>query len=349
MNEMKLLEQFRAAVAPPDQGTLAQARARLLESADPPDPSGRSARGPRRPGARRRPVLLGAAAAVIAVAAAVAVMLPSGSSRSPRQATATLTAATVLHRAALAALSALTPRGRQYLYIDFEFIDPAVSPSVSRVQQWQSVDGSRLTMVRIDPCGRRPVRHCAPYLLSYLVPRVRHIFTYAGLATLPTEPGALLSYLYGEQIRACAQVGVPIDRPRSRMGRAAVEWSGISTILGDVPVLPPRFGAALFEAATRIPGVRVIRNVSNGAGGRGIAVTRAFPEARPDRGAPESSALIFRPLTYQYIGNAIRWPDGTVLTGLRVGTFARTAPAASRVTNRAPLTPSAGETCALGG
>ena len=33
MNEMQLLEEFRAVVAPPDPGTLAQARARVLDGA----------------------------------------------------------------------------------------------------------------------------------------------------------------------------------------------------------------------------------------------------------------------------------------------------------------------------
>jgi hypothetical protein len=51
MDEMQLLEEFRAVVAPPDPGTLAQARARVLAGA----PAGRaSRRGPPRSGIERR-------------------------------------------------------------------------------------------------------------------------------------------------------------------------------------------------------------------------------------------------------------------------------------------------------
>jgi hypothetical protein len=177
----------------------------------------------------------------------------------------------------------------------------------------------------------------------YRVSPDRHVFTYAALEKLPTAPGALLSYLYREQATACPKVGIPVVRERP-----AMQWSGISTILTDVPVLPPRFGAALFEAAARIPGVKVIMNARDAAGERGIAVARALPEGRgPDRGYPESSAFIFRPHTYQFIGTATAYPSGTALTGLRASKFVRAAPA--HWANRRPLVPSAQETCALYG
>ena len=70
MDEMKLLEDFRAAVAPPDDRILAQARSRML-AADP-DRSGTRARSPLRRVRWPQLAVSGAAIAAIAVAAIVA-------------------------------------------------------------------------------------------------------------------------------------------------------------------------------------------------------------------------------------------------------------------------------------
>jgi hypothetical protein len=57
MNEMKLLEDFRAAVAPPDEELLARTRARVLGGGQ----DGRGARGRRLPVSRPRLALTGLA------------------------------------------------------------------------------------------------------------------------------------------------------------------------------------------------------------------------------------------------------------------------------------------------
>jgi hypothetical protein len=71
MNEMQLLEDFRAAVAPPDEELLARTRARVLDS-------GRRARGRRLRGGRSRLVLTGLTAAATAAAITVALATQSG-------------------------------------------------------------------------------------------------------------------------------------------------------------------------------------------------------------------------------------------------------------------------------
>ena len=71
MNEMQLLEEFRAVVAPPDPGTLAQARARVLDGAAAGQAS-RRARWPRLPGRWPKLALTGLAAAATATAVTVA-------------------------------------------------------------------------------------------------------------------------------------------------------------------------------------------------------------------------------------------------------------------------------------
>jgi hypothetical protein len=74
MDEMQLLEDFRAAVAPPDERILAQARSRML-AADP-DRSGTHARSTRR--RVRWPQLAASGAAIAAITVALSVVLPGG-------------------------------------------------------------------------------------------------------------------------------------------------------------------------------------------------------------------------------------------------------------------------------
>jgi hypothetical protein len=74
MDEMKLLEDFRATVAPPDDRILAQARSRML-AADPDRSGGRA----RRPLPRVRwPQLAVSGAAIAAIAVTLSVVLPGG-------------------------------------------------------------------------------------------------------------------------------------------------------------------------------------------------------------------------------------------------------------------------------
>ena len=82
MNEMQLLEEFRAVVAPPDPGTLAQARARVLAGAAAGQAS-RRARWPRLPGRWPKLALTGLAAAATATAVAVALAAPGGTPSHP--------------------------------------------------------------------------------------------------------------------------------------------------------------------------------------------------------------------------------------------------------------------------
>ena len=76
MDEMKVLEDFRAAVAPPDVRILAQARSRMLAAAPDRSGSGTRARGPRR--RVRWPQLAVSGAAIAAIAVTLSVVLPGG-------------------------------------------------------------------------------------------------------------------------------------------------------------------------------------------------------------------------------------------------------------------------------
>lgn len=297
IDEMELLMRFRAAVAPPGADTLSRARARMLSSGDP-------GRLP-----RRTRFWLAAAGATVALAAvaAGAVALSGAPSQRPRTA-AQLTAATVLQRAARASLAAPSPGANHFLHTVTITKDPqnAVKEWVTR--EWTSVTKGSQRIAQVPSCnsvfggGFEHDQGCwlSPFIMDVLP------FTYTGLERLPTSARALLGYLNAEQYQACGVLG-------KRMNQAEREWSGVFTILNNVPVLPPRFGAALFDAAAQIPGVRVIRDIRTAAGQPGIAVARAMPV----KGAAfvvRQAELIFSPRTYRYVGNVL---DGDFTGGTR--------------------------------
>ena len=85
--------------------------------------------------------------------------------------------------------------------------------------------------------------------------------TYKWLASLPTDPGALLDLLYD-------QVKVADGESREQ---------AVFTTIGDLvseTVMPPANAAALYRAAARIPGVTQISDAVDTAGRHGIAITR---------------------------------------------------------------------------
>jgi hypothetical protein len=291
MDEMDLMSQFRAAVPPPDENTLSEARARMLGSDRGSAPHRRS---PHRPRGRTRFWLVpaGATAALAGlVIGAVAVSAPA----SPRPGTSVeLTAATVLHRAAQAALAAPLPGKSQYTYtLTLGGFGRKLN---SVTKQWISVDGMRPSSGFTNDCGMKGDPSCMMRLMPL---QAAKFFSYTGVQKLPSASGPLLGYLAGEQAKACAIDGIRLDQ-------SSDEWSGIFTILSDVPVLPPHFGAALFDAAAKIPGVTVIKNATTGTGERGIAVIRSVHPIRiQNTFYVKRAELIFDPHTYRYIGNSL--------------------------------------------
>jgi hypothetical protein len=113
-------------------------------------------------------------------------------------------------------------------------------------------------------------------------------------------------------------------------------FSEIVMITDAIQVLPPRYGAILFQAAAKIPGAKVLAHVTDTAGGSGTAVSMIesvprFGSAGRNWGRLE---LIFTPRTYRYIGlQQFRGPSEhgpwtlTSATSLRSYKFVKTAPA----------------------
>lgn len=93
-----------------------------------------------------------------------------------------------------------------------------------------------------------------PYIGSLTAP------TYSLLASLPTDPHVLLSLMNDEANRQ----GRDADSETFRI---------VGSLLGE-SVLPPGVGAAVYHAATLIPGVQERDDATNATGEHGIVLTR---------------------------------------------------------------------------
>lgn len=300
---MKQLEAMCAAVPPPDEDTLAQARARVLTAASRSVPE---AGWPARRRLITAPRLTLAGGIAVAAAAAFAIALASPAAPGPVTGIQ-LDAAVVLHRAAAAALAAPDPGPGQYLYID---VHGAGSSGANpyRQQMWLPAGDGLMGTVEQAPCklfaAARPCAMVDPQIHGGAAEP-----TYAWVKTLPSDPGTLLTYL--ETNSLCQYSSLHVDTPHQA-------FSEVYNILSTVYVLPPAAGAALFNAAAGIPGVTVLHNVTDAATGEGIAVamtgraTAAAPAANATLGPLLRYELIFDPHTYRFIGLQEVTTNGTV-------------------------------------
>ncbi len=326
MNELEILRDFCAEEAPPGPQRLAAVRARVVAGFDAAPLSHAQGRQRRRFGLPY-PLLAGGAAVLAAAVATAALIITSGadgagSASRPVQ----FDAAVVLHRAALAALSTPVPGTSQFIYAQVATLSEtgtgqsAHRPDIVRGKEWVSVTGTQPTTLSETSCPGMPGAVCTIRFQPGF-----YTFTYAGLEKLPTAPSALLDYLYREQSGSCQGTGATVSR-------AELEWAAIYSIMTDVPVLPPRFGAALFTAAAEIPGVTVIRNVTTAAGQPGIAVARTIPADSQDTHGTYRLELIFSPHSYRSIGisaTQLQGPMSTSATAVTGSRFVATAPPAT--------------------
>jgi len=225
---------------------------------------------------------------------------------SQASAPAVLTAAYVLNQAASAAAASSrpVPRPGQFIYVTSvtTYVSSEVLPSGkekswlyrTKRQIWQSVDGQRAGLLQIVdrgnvklPWGPVPPADSGNSSSWTSLPAsscpgtAPARGTYAFLASLPTDPGQLRSWLYQH-----ANGGNKPD---------AQAWTDIGDMLREM-LVPPKLAAALFRVAGTIPGATVVPHATNAVGRAGVAVSRSGME------------LIFDPRTYQLIG------EGGVLT-----------------------------------
>ncbi|KUF17514.1 CU044_5270 family protein [Streptomyces silvensis] len=233
---------------------------------------------------RRRPWLrpaLVAGAAAAAVAAGLLVASPFGGEEAQAGPPSKETVA-MLKEISTAAGKREAPksiRDDQFVYIKTkESYMETGSDEKSRIQPlhirefWQSVDGEHTDVIH-DPVDEFDYARMEPDL-----PLSESATHYRNLTKLPTDAVNMRDWLYRVS-----------DGGKSDDQNAFV-------LVGDLcgSLMPPKQGAALFLAASRIPGVEVIDDVADAAGRHGVAI------ARVDDG--ERQELIFDKETKEFLG-----------------------------------------------
>ena len=232
---------------------------------------------------RGRLILAGAAGIAACVALAVTALLPGSGSRShTSQARVHLdrTAASVLHRAALAALRlpARAPQPDQFVYVEW-----ANGVRTRQLYQaWLSVDGTRNGLIRsggrssVDPgChdGHQADQHgysCVP--------------APAFLPGMPATPRGVLRYLE-------KTYGLRLGTGKKSLDRLGTTVDGLLSFT----YLLPRQRAALYELLAQTPGFTVVPHAADVIGRQGIGVSWALP-----RGG--DIVIIFDRRTYAELG-----------------------------------------------
>lgn len=286
MDDLQLVRELRRDLPLLEPDELTPARARLAAAMDAERIDDERTRRSVR---HRRPVrrLMMAGWATAGVAAAIAAVLVLAPDKIGGQVPAANTeAAQVLHNAATAALKLpdVEPRPDQFVYTK--------SRSGGSTQEtWLSVDGTRDGLVRQTPTDE---------LESYPIPGCRDgraattkggrmdpkrtepcTPTPAYLPELPTDPDAMLDYLNENH---SGESGDP-----NAMGKDVYELIARN-------YLRPQTRAALYQAAAKIPGLRAVPDVTDGAGRPGIGITWSS-EGR-------TGVLVFDAYTYAFLGMA---------------------------------------------
>lgn len=285
MNDLDLMERFRADLPPADPAVLARARARMFTA-----PATRPARA--------RWVWRLAPAGALAVAAAVAVTTvhtPSPQAGPATTTTGPQAAPDATHVLLLAAAEArrepdLKARPDQFVYVESRvawagWAAPALGvagakyiPPVEKDRRiWLSVDGSRPGTLEEQPAAGGAVE-TNPKGGDADVYGDGGPGTPAYRDDLPTGAKAMRAYLYGG-----AKNKNPSDaRAFTRVGDTIRE-----------EYVPPASVAALFEAASTIPGTKVVPEADL-AGRKGVAVSLTSRGIRHD--------LIFDSASYRFLG-----------------------------------------------
>jgi hypothetical protein len=195
-------------------------------------------------------------------------------------------------------------RRDQFIYEKRQFSTPVpteVNPKgeiVGVSESWDSVDGSKPGWTVMP--DKRGQQSSGP-TPAEADPSLEGNTTYTYLTTLPTDPSALLA-----EVRA-AVAARPGPKPGDRVDADQEAFEVIGGVLNNT-MLPPRLGAALYQAVAKIPGVTMITEVTDLAGRPGIAVQRVSAQNG------NTSTWIFDRKTYEFLGANVsqltRYSDG---------------------------------------
>ncbi|WP_103335794.1 CU044_5270 family protein [Amycolatopsis sp. CA-126428] len=273
MDELDLIRTRAETVGFAPAEHLAPARERLLAAA----------RGERRHRPRRWFWLAGASIGLAAAITAVVALTPADQV-GVGAGVAHADPVKVLTAAANTALKepAKPPRPDQFLYVKTEYTIPP------NREVWLSVDGTRDSLIGSikeggcrngkapmygtnDPRFEGTLEDCTP----------RSVYR----TDLPTTADAMLAYLYGKE--------------EDRVGRAGYIGKAVYGLAYE-QVLQPASYAALFEAAARVPGLKALDHVTDGAGRPGVGIE--FPVSPGSGPKAKPIVLVFDATTYQFLG-----------------------------------------------
>jgi hypothetical protein len=304
MDEMTLLEEFRAVVAPPDDVTLVRARARMLDGAVP----GQGSRGVPwlRPAGRRGKLALTGVAATATIAAASVALAAHGGGPS-RPGAASPVVRELAYRAAAAAGAQPDVKPGQWVYWQekaYSSPDSGPAPNVT-FEVWTTADAANAAYlskgkVAFFPCGQpgpKPDSGCQSIGQPVIVHSDDGDFIsglsgkipvpYAGLSSLPSSPLALDRYLAGLHLPG--------------WGPAPVREFEVIKELLTTYVMPPGLTAELYRALGNIPGVTVDQHAVDVAGRRGIGFGITLPAAQ----GGVTDELILDPKTFGLMGQQL--------------------------------------------
>jgi hypothetical protein len=220
MNDLTILHDAWEAPEAPSHASYARARAKL---------SARIDRRRRAPRLRVRLAAVGALALAIAIGLAVAQNLGGGGA-------VPVASAEVLERAAAVAERQpfTPPRDGQWIYVQDRLTRQDGKIEVQ--SHWRRADGEGAAF--IDEHGKLHVEDL-PWPKGRPKPLTE---SYEGVASLPTDPAALLRWAYAQDVQ---------NGDTSKDGVVYLLLNGI--LRGNV--LPPELEAAIFRAMKQIPGV----------------------------------------------------------------------------------------------
>jgi hypothetical protein len=275
MNDLDLVREMRADAPDPSADQLAAGRDRLRAAIASPTGPARP-----RPALLRRPAIMAGGLALAAAAAAV-VVTAGGSGREshvgPRPSTVQLAAATeVLNKAARTVEAGNAPKIEAHRWLYYRFSEYHHTTGVKTDESWTRLDGMQdAAMVG----GKLVVTRHSKAESAESTP----LGAYRLLASLPTEPHALLNALYGK-------VGA---EPRGGgQSRQELAFENIQQLLWNSPAgAPPRVQGALYRALAQLPGIKVQTNFEYAPQHTAIAVFH-LPTA----------AILIDPTSYQMIG-----------------------------------------------
>jgi hypothetical protein len=282
MDELTLLGEFRSDTPGPSVAETATARD-LLFAAIAGARTAQAPRSTRRAAAAGRPVhriwlpvVAASCAAAVAIAAAVVVASGQRTTR-PDHGPMALTAAYVLRKAASAAASQPADHGR-FFVSESEYIDPG---------NGRDAPAKRIIWIGNGVAGRLAESGPAGGTVP-ITPGIsfgRGVITWAQLQRLPTAPGPLLAAI----ARASRNTGQP---------PLQADFGTIVGLLFESPT-PPALRAALFRAASRLAGVKLVADAHDLIGRPATEVY--VPPGFPGNGG---EALFFDPSTSAVLGTA---------------------------------------------